>query len=136
MPRFPGKVATRLYLPLALAIALFAFTPISKALLWAVNGSFAPSPYTSLSLRTPSDAATGIRQGEPVQVELTNRSGGTRIYRWRATQAGTLIDIGVEKLANGQAEAISVPTAHAASGSLRVSITGTHIYVAVPILKS
>lgn len=136
MPRFNGRVARRLLLSLAVAAVLFGFTPISHALLRAVNGSFAPTPYTSLALRSPSQAESGVKQGVPVRVELTNRSGRTRIYEWRATQAGALIDVGLEKLANGRSETILVPTNHAASGNLRVSLAGTDVYVAVPILKS
>lgn len=121
---------------LALAIVLFAFSSISHVLLRTVNGSFNPSPYTSLALRTPSDAITGIKQGVPVKVELTNRSGRTRTYRWLATQSGALIGTGLETLTEGRAETIVIPTNHAASGRLRVGLDGTDIYVAVPILKS
>jgi hypothetical protein len=136
MPRINGKIARRLFLSLAIAIVLLAFTSISHVLLRSVNGSFAPSPYTSLALRTPSDAVTGIRKGLPVQVELTNRSGRTRTYRWLATQAGALVGTGLKTLPEGRAETISIPTNRAASGRLRVGLDGTNIYVAVPILKS
>jgi hypothetical protein len=136
MPRNNGKIARRLFLSLALAIALLAFTPISHALLRAVNGSFAPTPYTSLALRAPSDAVVGVKQGVPVHVELTNRSGQTRTYRWLATEAGALIGTGLDTLPDGRSETIAIPTRHTSTGRLRVGLDGTNIYVAVPILKS
>ncbi len=136
MPRVEYRLGKRLYLALATAIVLLGFTPISHVLLGLVNGSFAPTSYTSLALRTPSEATTGIKPGVAVQVELTNRSGGVRSYRWQATQSGALIGTGLEKLANGQADTIKVPTKYATSGRLRVGIVGTDIFVSVPILKS
>jgi hypothetical protein len=105
-------------------------------LLRVVNGSFAPTSYTSLALRTPSEATTGIKHGTAVQVELTNRSGRVKSYRWQATQSGVLIGTGLEKLANGKADTIKVPTKYATTGRLRVGLVGTDIYVTVPILKS
>jgi hypothetical protein len=136
VPRIEYRLGKRLYLALALAIVLLGFTPISHVLLRLVNGSFAPTSYTSLALRTPSEASTGIKHGVAVQVELTNRSGHVKSYRWQATQSGVLIGTGLEKLANGQADTIRVPTTYAARGKLRVGLVGTDIYVSVPILKS
>jgi hypothetical protein len=136
MPKINGKVARRLFLSLALAIVLLAFSPISHALLRSVNGSFDPTPYTSLALRTPSDAVTGIRRGVPVQVELTNHSGHTKTYRWLATQAGALISTGSDTLSAGRAKTISIPTKFASKGKLRVGLDDVNIYVTVPILKS
>lgn len=136
MPRIEYRLGKRLYLSIALAIVLLGFTPISHVLLRIVNGSFVPTSYTSLALRTPSEATSGVKQGVAVQVELTNRSGHVRSYRWQATQSGVLIGAGLEKLANGQADTIHVPTKYASSGSLRVGLVGTGIYVTVPIVKS
>ena|ERR1039458_7668446 len=136
MPRIDDKAGRWLFLSLAVATVLFGFTPISHVLLRLVNGSFAPSPYTSLAPRRPSEATAGIKQGVPVQVELINRSGRARTYRWQAPQTGALISTGLEKLANGQAETIIAPTNHASSGRLRVALDGTDIYVSVPVLKS
>jgi GT2 family glycosyltransferase len=126
----------KVVLPLVAAIALFAFTPISGALLAFVNGSFAPTPYTSLALRSPAQAATGFKRGAVVQLELANHSGRDKTYRWNVTQASTLIGTGQERLADGQTQTILVPTKFAVGGTLRVALDGTNIYVDVPIVKS
>ena len=80
MPRIVGPGSSRLLLSLGVAVLLFGFPPMSRVLLRSVDGSFAPSRYNSLALRTPSDVAVGIRAGEPVPVQLTNRSGHIKTY--------------------------------------------------------
>ena len=42
-----------------------------------MNGSFAPTPYTSLALHSPL-TSLGVKRGVPLQVELANRSGRTQ----------------------------------------------------------
>jgi hypothetical protein len=130
------RAGRKLALSLAIAVALFGFTPISHALLTLVNGSFSPAPYTSLALRTPSQAATGVKRGGVVRLRLTNHSGRDRTYRWKATQATTLVGTGQERVAKGRTETIFVPTKFAVSGTLRVSLDGTNIFVAFPVVKS
>lgn len=116
-------------------VLAFGFTPISHALLRSVNGSFAPSRYSSLALETPSDAVAGYLAGAPVAVELTNHSGRVKTYRWSATQNGALISLGEEKLDNGRVTTINVPTKGAVSGKLRITLSGTNIFVTVPVLQ-
>jgi len=136
MPRIVGPGSSRLLIALVVAVLLFGFTPVSRALLRSVNGSFAPSRYSSLALRNPPDAVAGIFAGQPVLVQLTNRTGHSRTYHWSATQHGALISLGVETLGEGRATTISVPSRGAVSGRLRISLSGTNIFVTVPILKS
>ncbi|HEY1826357.1 MAG TPA: hypothetical protein VGG21_10415, partial [Acidimicrobiales bacterium] len=62
--------------------------------------------------------------------------GRSRTYKWQATQAGTLVGIGEQRVMNGQTATISVATKFAATGPLRITLEGTNVYVAVPILKS
>ncbi|HEV3187375.1 MAG TPA: hypothetical protein VGZ04_04925 [Acidimicrobiales bacterium] len=118
------------------AIILFGFTPISRVLLRTVDGSFAPSKYSSLALRTPSDAVNGLFAGQPVLVRLTNHTGHLKTYHWNASQNGALISLGEQTLGNGRATTISVPSRGAISGRLRIAISGTNIFVTVPILAS
>ena len=136
MLRIVGSGSSKFRLSIVAVIVLFAFTPLSRALLLSVDGSFAPSPFSSLALRTPSDAAAAVQAGQFVPVRLTNHSGSTRTYHWSATQNGVLISLGQKTLLNGRGANIDVPTSGAASGRLRIALTGTDIFVTVPILKS
>jgi hypothetical protein len=116
-------------------VLVFAFTPISRLLLRSVNGSFAPTRFSSLALKTPSDAAEGILVGEPVRVQLSNHTGHLRTYHWSAIQKGGLISLGEETLGNGRVTTISVPTQGAETGTLRIVLNGTGVFVTLPILK-
>ena len=136
MPRIDGRGSSRLLLSIGIVVLVFGFTPISRALLRSVDGSFAPSRYSSLALRTPSDAAVGILAGEPVEVQLTNHTGDVKTYHWSATQNGALISLGEETVDNGRATTILVPSRGAGTGRLRIALTGTNIFLTVPILKS
>lgn len=121
---------------LLVVVLLFAFVPISRVLLRSVNGSFAPTPYSSLALGNSSDAAVGFRAGEPVPVKLTNRTGHTEAYHWRATQNGALISLGEDTLENGRSSIILVPSRGALTGTLQIALAGTNVFVTVPIRKS
>ena len=136
MPRLVGLGPRRLLLAVLVVVLLFGFTPISRTLLHAVNGSFAQSPYSSLALMTPSDAAVGFVSGDPVPVQLTNHTGQTRTYHWSATEDGALISLGEDTVASGRASAISVPSRGAVNGQLRIALTGTDVFLTVPILSS
>ncbi len=125
--------SSRPLLALLIVILLFGFTPISRVLLRSVDGSFAPNPYSSLALGTPSRAAVGFLAGEPVPVQLTNRTGHTQTYHWSATQNGALISLGEDTLDSGRASTVFVPSRGAVAGKLRIALTGTDIFVTVPI---
>jgi hypothetical protein len=114
---------------------VFGFTPISHALLRSVDGSFAPSRYSSLALQTPSDAVAGYLAGSPVAVELTNHTGSVKTYRWIATQNGALVSVGEKTVASGRVTTINVPTPGAVTGKLRIALSGTNIFVTVPVAK-
>ena len=79
MPRIVRPGSSRLYLPLAV-LALVLVQPISHVLLRSVHGSFAPSPYSSLALRTPANASVGFLVGNSVAVELANHTGHVKTY--------------------------------------------------------
>jgi hypothetical protein len=102
----------------------------------SVDGSFAPTPYSSLALGNPADAAVGVVIGQPIRVELTNRTGHFETYHWSAQQGGALISLGEEALGSGRSVAISVPSRGAVAGSLRIALNGTNVFVTVPLLKS
>jgi hypothetical protein len=117
-------------------ILLFGFSPISGALLHRVHGSFAPSPYSSLSLANQSELNRGVAAGEPVLVLLTNHSHRTNRYVWRATQQGRVISQGAKVLKDGEAEVLQVPSRGATRGRLRISLNGSDIFVTITIRKS
>jgi len=119
-----------------IVVLLFGFTPASRVLLRSVNGSFASTPYSSLALVAPSDAAVGFPAGEPVPVRLTNDSGRTKTYHWSATENGALISLGEDTIGNGHATSILVPSRGAVTGVLRIALTSTDIFITVPILNS
>jgi hypothetical protein len=135
MPRIDGRGSSRLILAIGVVVLAFGFTPISHALLKSVDGSFAPSRYSSLALKTPSDAAEEFLAGDPVPVRLTNHTGHVKTYHWSATQSGGLISLGEETLDSGGVTTIIVPTRGAATGKLRIAINGTNVFVTVPILQ-
>ena len=133
MPRVIARCSSPLLLALLIFILLFGFTPISRILLRSVNGSFASNPYSSLALRTPSRATVGFLAGEPVPVQLTNRTGHTETYNWSATENGALISLGEDTLDNGRVSTIFVPSRGARTGTLRIALTATNIFVTVPV---
>jgi hypothetical protein len=134
MPRIIALGLKRLSL-IALVVTLaLGFTPISHALLRSVHGSFAPAHYSSLALSNPSDA-TGILAGEAVRIQLVNHSGHTESYHWGATEKGSLLSLGAETVDNGQALTFSVPSRGAVTGTLKIALTGTDVYVTLPVVK-
>lgn len=135
MPRIVGPGSSKLLLSLLVLALLFGFTPVSRALLRSVNGSFAPTSYSSLSFRTPSDAEADYPAGQSVPLQLTNRTGHVKTYHWTATQDGALISLGVKTLDNDRSTTILVPSRGAVTGRLHIALTGTGIFVTAPILK-
>jgi hypothetical protein len=129
------RVVNRLLLALIVAALLFAFTPISEALLRLVHGSFAPTPYSSLALRTPSVAAVGVSAGKPIPVQLTNETGHTKTYHWSATQRSGLISLGEQTVQNGRTTTFLVPSQGATAGRLQIRLIGSNVFVTVHILK-
>jgi hypothetical protein len=128
------RVVHWLLIAITILALLFAFTPISRALLRSVDGSFAPTPYSSLALITPSLAAVGIKAGKPIPVQLTNETGNTKTYHWSATQDGTLVSLGEKIVPGGQKSTILVPSQGAVAGTMRISLSGSAVFVTVPIL--
>jgi hypothetical protein len=117
-------------------VLIFGFSPISATLLRAVNGSFAPTRYSSLALRNPSIAAAGLLSGDRVRIILTNHTGHIETYHWSASQKGGLISLGEETLGSGQSTTISVPSRGAVTGKLQVALTGSNVFVTVPVVGS
>jgi hypothetical protein len=135
MPRIVGIGPSRIMLSVIVLIILFCFTPLSRTALRAVDGSFASAHYSSLALRNPADAVTGVIPGKPVPVQLTNHTGRTETYHWSATQKGNLISLGEETLSSGENVNFSVPSQGAVAGKLNIALTGTTVFVTVPIVR-
>jgi hypothetical protein len=125
-----------LLLVLIIAALALGFTPISRALLRSVHGSFTPSGYSSLALKNPPAVDVGIPAGKSIAVELMNGTDHTKTYHWSAKQGGTLISLGEETVRSDQATKILVPSRGATAGSMRIAISGTNIFLTVPILGS
>lgn len=121
---------------LVVLVALFAFAPISGALLRAVHGSFAPAPYSALALADPEQGATGVTAGQSVEVLVTNRTGATRRYDWVATEDRTVISQGSVTVRRGATASFSVASRRRTSGRLKVALAGTAIFVTVPVTTS
>jgi hypothetical protein len=136
MPWNTGSGSRRLRLPLVVAVLVLGFTPISRVLLRAVNGSFTPTRYSSLALEAPADAVEGVLAGEPVPVRLSNHTGRTTSYHWSATQRGTLISLGEETIKSGRTITFLVPSTGSGTGRLQIELTGSNVFVTVPMLKS
>jgi hypothetical protein len=126
----------RFFLVLVVVGLIFGFSPISRQLLKTVNGSFASTPYSSLALSTPSDAATGVPAGLAIAIQLSNDTRHTNTYHWTAQENGALISRGEQTLGNGQTINLSVPTLGAVAGTLRIVLQDTHVFLTVPILTS
>jgi hypothetical protein len=136
MPRIVGSGSSKLRLCAIALVVLFFFTPISKAFLNSVGGSFAPSPFTSLAVRTPSDPSSSFEVGDLVPLRLTNRTGSTKTYQWSATQRGVVISLGEKTVLNGHGVNVNVPTSLAKTGTLRVAIANSRIFVTVFLQRS
>jgi hypothetical protein len=130
MPRIFGSGSSKFRWSLIVLIVLFAFTPISRALLLSVDGSFDPSPFTSLALGNPANPA-GFEVGDLVSVRLTNHTRMTKTYHWSATQHGVVISLGENTLQNGRGTTINVPTNFGKPGTLRIAVSGTDVFVTV-----
>jgi hypothetical protein len=136
MPRIVGPGSSRLLLSLLVVALLFAFTPLERALMSSVGGSFAQSPYTALAFASPSRAAAGFVVGQSVPIQVSNRSGHTETYHWSATEGHSLISLGERTVPNGQTASILVPSNGAVPGTLRIALAKTDIFLTVPLLKS
>jgi hypothetical protein len=123
-------------LSIVVIVVLFAFTPISRALLSSVDGSFSPSPFSSLALRTPSNPSSDFEVGDLVGVRLTNRTGSTKTYHWSATQHGVVISLGETTVRNGQGANVNVPTSFARAGALRIGLDGTKVFVTLSLQQA
>jgi hypothetical protein len=136
MPRIVGSGSSKFRLSVIALVVLFAFTPISKAFLDSVDGSFSPTPFTSLALRTPANPGSSFEVGDLIPVRLTNRTGTTKTYQWSATQHGVVISLGQKTVRNGDEANVNVPTTLGKAGTLRITLTGTNIYVTVSLQRS
>ncbi len=133
MPRIVGPGSSKLRLAIIAVVVLFAFTPISKALLASVDGSFSPTPFSSLALQSPANPNGEFEVGDLVPVRLNNRTGSTKTYHWNATQHGVVISLGEKTVLNGHGVNIDVPTSFGKSGLLRIALTGSDVYVTVSL---
>jgi hypothetical protein len=136
MPRIVGRGSSKLQLSIAAVVVLFAFTPISRALLLSVDGSFVPSPFSSLALRSSSDLVAGYQVGDLVPVRLTNHTGTTKTYHWSAMQHGVIVSVGEKTVLNGRGANIDVPTNFGRPGVLRIALTNSDVFVTVPLVRS
>ena len=136
MPRIVGPGSRTIRLSIIAVVVLFAFTPISRALLASADGSFAPTPYSSLALQTPAGRQQGFLVGDLVPVRVTNRTGATRTYHWDAVQKGVVVSLGELTVRNGGSANIDVSTTYASAGKLTIAIAGTNIFVTVSMRKS
>ena len=136
MPGKDGRGKRRSAVFVVVVALMFGFSPISHNLLRSVNGSFAPSRYSSLSLSNPSSVVVGVLASEPVSVLLTNHTGQIKKYHWFATQNGALISLGEKTLGDGQSTTILISSQREKAGRLRIALQGTNIFVTVPVLSS
>jgi|ERR1700722_4679065 hypothetical protein len=136
MPGIIGAGSKRLRIIVLVAVLALAFTPISKVLLSAVNGSFSPTHYSSLAFVNPSQIDEGIRAGRALEVDVVNHSGGRKTYHIEASERGSLIGLGQTTLNNGQSATVSIATLGTTRGTLRIRIVGTGIFLTAPIVKS
>ena len=130
-----GRAKATSVLLIVMTAIVFGFSPISRGLLRMVNGSFAPSPYSSLSLATFEARNIGVSAGHPVAVLLSNHTGHMRTYYWTATQDGALISKGERRLGNDQARRLIISSQGTKVGRLRIGLDGTSIFITVTIRK-
>lgn len=135
MPGKVGRGPRRLLVPLVIVVLLFCFTPISKVLLRSANGSFAPTPFSSLALKDASRVTTGFVVGTSIPLRLTNKTGHITTYHWIARENGALISLGEETLGNGKIATFSVPSRGTVAGVLNISLSDTNVFVTVPLTK-
>lgn len=114
---------------------LFGFSPISRVLLRVVHGSFAPPPFSSLSLVAPTDLNKDVVIGHSIGVLLANHTGQTENYHWIATQNGVQVHQGEERVGDGHATKILISSRGARAGRLRIALKGTKVFVTVTIRK-
>ena len=131
-----GKIRGSFAVLVAVMILVFGFSPISRALLELVHGSFSPSPFSSLSLLAKIDLNNGVAAGQPVAVLVANHTGHTQNYHWIATQRGSIIRQGEKTVGNGKAAKLMISSKGTRAGQLRVSLQGTDIFVTVTLIKS
>jgi hypothetical protein len=128
--------SNKLLVTVVVAVLLFGFTPISHLLMRSVNGSFAPTTYSSLALDPPSDATLAVKVGSTVRVTLANHTERTKTYRWTATQGGSLISLGTETLQSDGSAVIRVPTRGALAGLLKITLADSQVFITVPLKDS
>jgi hypothetical protein len=133
MPRIVGPGSSKFRLSIVVIVVLFAFTPISRALLSSVDGSFSPSPFTSLALRTPANPGSEFEVGDVIGLRVTNRTGTTKTYHWNATQHGVVISLGETTVANGHGADVNVPTSFGRPGTVRIALDGTNVFVTLSL---
>ncbi|MCU1362465.1 MAG: hypothetical protein JWM55_293 [Acidimicrobiaceae bacterium] len=136
MPRIVGPGSSKALAVVVVLALVFGFTPISRALLRAVDGSFEPSRYSALALRNPSLATQGVLAGESISLLVSNHTGHAETYHWSATQGKALISLGVTTLANGRTTTVSVPSRGAVSGTMKIALSGDNVFVTVPVVGS
>jgi hypothetical protein len=119
----------------AIVVALvIAFSPISKRLLHLVDGSFAPTSYSSLAFSNPSVVTTGVTVGSSIRVNLTNDTGHTMSYIWVATQKSRPVSTGSRRLSNGASTTLYVQTWRAKTGKLTIAIRNSNVFLTVPLV--
>jgi hypothetical protein len=131
-----SNITDRILLTVVIVILLIGFTPISTRLLHYVNGSFAPSPYSSLAFSNPYVESTGVATGFTIAIKLANHMGRATTYHWTATQGNKMISRGGQTLNNDTSAVLYVSTKGAAAGRLRIALTNTKIFITVPIFTS
>jgi len=115
-----------------ITLVLF-FNPLATWLTKVTSASFAPTPYSSLSLSNTKLAHTGVHTGSTFSLDVENHTSSDQTYQWRADQFNVVIESGSVTVGPGQTSSFSVDATGALPGSLRVSLAGTSIYVTVPV---
>jgi hypothetical protein len=111
------------------------FTPISNRLLHEVNGSFAPTPYSSLALAHSSEVAKGLLAGDTIEAVLSNHTGRTTKYSWTATEDHRLVSKGNRTLRNGETIAFGIGTKGSTGGEMRIALRHSTIFVTIPLTR-
>ena len=131
-----SNVTDRILLTVVIVTLLAGFTPISTRLLHYVDGSFAPTPYSSLAFSTPYVESTGIAAGFTIAIKLANHMGRATTYHWTATEGNQVIRRGGQTLGNDTSTMIYVSTKGTFAGRLRIALDNTKIFITVPIFTS
>jgi hypothetical protein len=111
------------------------FTPISKRLLKEVNGSLAPTRYSSLALAHSSEVRKGLPVGNTIEAVLSNHTGRTTTYSWTATEERRLVGSGNQTLRNGQTITFGIGTRGLTNGEVRIALKHTKIFVTIPLTR-